>query len=243
MVCMTRALLALVLAAAISSSARAQAPAAPSTPVSPDASPAPPPSAPAEAPPGLAPPAANWTPPPTGYLTPPPPELAPSDPGYRSPTTALTLSLGFTAAGYGLSAWARYRMETENGTQEASTSTAMISTVGAIFALVGPTTGHIYAGKTWNPGLKWRLITLATFTVTGIFFIGAALSETDNDGTVAVLAIGVLASGLGYLGATVYEVATAPSAASEHNRRRSGTTITVAPTLGRAPGLAVVGTF
>ena len=124
----------------------------------------------------------------------------------------------------------------------------MVGTAGSLVALIGPTSGHIYAGKTWNPGLKWRLISLGALTVTGVVFITAAFSSggsegSDNEGTLAVLAIGVIASAAGYLAATVYEIATAPDAARAHNHRSANVIVTIAPVLGREPGLAVIGRF
>lgn len=227
-------------------------PSAPPAPTSPDPTaptPAPTTTPPAPTTPPLvpmgAPPPANWGPPSNGYLVPPQPpsDLRPGDPGYRSPDMALALSLGLTLGGVGLNIWAQARVN--NSVGDPSTATSVIGTVGSVLTLVGPTTGHIYAGRTWNPGLKWRLISVGVFTVTAVFFLSAAIGEHDGggEGSTALLAIGVLASGITYLGATIYEISTAPRAAREHNHRGSGTTITIAPTLGRAPGLAVVGTF
>jgi hypothetical protein len=118
--------------------------------------------------------------------------------------------------------------------------------VGALVGLIGPTTGHIYAGQTWNPGLKWRLISAGALTISVVGFVGAEFPEGDgarNEGAASFFAICLLASAGGYVGSTIYEIATAPGAASRHNRHGSHTSVTVAPMVGRAPGLAVAGTF
>ncbi|HTL34846.1 MAG TPA: hypothetical protein VL326_17075 [Kofleriaceae bacterium] len=171
------------------------------------------------------------------------PDLEPGDPGYRSPGVALGLSLGFTAAGAGLITWGYAEGNGGRSGGPTKSTIGTIKTTGVLVAFVGPTTGHIYAGKTWNRGLKWRLISLGAFAVTGtITLVGSAGSKEVEPVTLA-FAIAAGASATAYLGATVYEVATAPRAARRHNRRGPETTITIAPTLGRDPGLAVLGTF
>lgn len=173
----------------------------------------------------------------------PPPDLAPGDPGYHSPGMALGLSLGFTLAGAGLISFGYLGEADRSGGGLSKSNASLMKTMGGLVAFVGPTTGHIYAGKTWNRGLKWRLITLGAFAVTGtITAVGSAGSKTTEPVTV-VFGVLTLASVAGYLGATTYEIATAPRAAREHNRRPGQPTITVAPTLGEGLGFAVLGTF
>ena len=67
------------------------------------------------------------------------------------------MSLGFTAGGLGLAVLADREQ------------IPALATVGTILFVVGPSTGHTYAGHTWNPGLGARL------GGTGMAFLGALL--------------------------------------------------------------------
>src|SRR5262245_1339169 len=68
----------------------------------------------------------------------------------KSPTTAIGLSLGLTVGGLGAMMLAS---KPDNG----ETFNGALSTAGAVAFLVGPTAGHVYAGKAWNNGLAARL--------------------------------------------------------------------------------------
>lgn len=144
----------------------------------------------------------------------------------KSPDAALGLSLGMTAGGLGLMiAGAKWNEPT-------------ISTTGTIVFLVGPTTGHIYAGHTLNGGLAARAIGV----LAGIAGLGLVLScidecgNNDNGDMGGVLLIG---GGLLYVGGGLYEIATAPEAAHRYNREH-GFEATVVPT---GNGVALVGRF
>jgi len=144
----------------------------------------------------------------------------------KSADAALGLSLGMTAGGLGLMiAGGKWNEPT-------------ISTTGTILFLVGPTTGHIYAGHTLNGGLAARAIGV----VAGIAGLGLVLScfddcGTDNNSDVGgVLLIG---GGLLYVGGGLYEIATAPDAAHRYNREH-GFEATVVPT---GNGIALAGRF
>jgi hypothetical protein len=151
----------------------------------------------------------------------------------KSPSTALALSLGTTVVGYGLAYFG-------NGTNSPA-----VSTTGSVLAFIGPTTGHIYAGQTWNPGLKYRLIGLGVTAVGFVVLIGACppFGGQCNEGLAMVGVAGAVGGAVTYAGATIYEIATAPSAATDYNRKRAGA-ITLAPMIGRQQGgLAVMGRF
>jgi hypothetical protein len=171
-------------------------------------------------------------------------ELLPSEiVEVKSPGTALALSLGVTAGGVALAYLAEDLDHDGNGNADA------LGTLGSIAFFVGPTVGHIYAGNTWNTGLKWRLAGLGVsfgglvfaFSQCGIFE-GCSQSEQDAADVGAAIAIGGV---IMYVGGTIYEIATAGRSAREFNldysRRRLQ--LQIAPMPGRAPGLALAGSF
>jgi hypothetical protein len=155
---------------------------------------------------------------------------------YKNPATAVLLSLGVTAGGIGLI------LVGDSG----SNNGGALATFGAIAMLVGPTVGHTYAGKTWNAGLATRLVGL------GATYVGIYMAITDkcaynscrsNDNADVVLMGGVIT----FIGGSIYEIATAGSAARDYNREHHlDARLTFAPvrsSTGAAPGLALVGRF
>jgi hypothetical protein len=154
----------------------------------------------------------------------------------RSPGIALGLSFGVTAAGVGIIIAST---QTDVGTA--------LGTAGALTFLLGPTTGHWYAGSVANRGLGLRVATGSAAAVSGGVVLLCALGES-GDGGICIVAVGVaVLSAVGYAGATLYEIADAPRAARRHNARH-GLDVQVAPTLvsgdgNRAPGLAIAGRF
>ena len=143
----------------------------------------------------------------------------------KSADAALGLSLGVTAGGLGL-------MIAGGKWNEAA-----LSTTGTILFVVGPTTGHIYAGHTLNGGLAARAIgSLAA--IAGLGFVLSCIDGcSNNNGDVGgVLLIG---GGLLYVGGGLYEIATAPEAANRYNREH-GFEATVVPT---GNGIALAGRF
>ncbi len=156
----------------------------------------------------------------------------------KSPGTALALSLGVTAGGLAL-AWAA---EGASGDQADS-----LATLGSIAFLVGPTVGHIYAGNTWNTGLKWRLASVGVmlggamyaFSQCGLLEDCTAEQNDRADVGVAIAIGGFISFGA----ATVYEVATAGSSAREYNVEYSRRRLQIAPMAGGSPGLSIAGTF
>jgi hypothetical protein len=155
--------------------------------------------------------------------------------GRRSAGVAFALSGGTTLAGFLMLTLAA----DSNDDMQAKL------VVGGLLALtIGPTTGHIYAGDTWNTGLKVRLSGL------GISVLGAAValaacppfSGNCNDGGAAIGGVGFLAGGIMYAGGTIYEIVDAPRAADRYNMKHRAS-IAVVPGAGGKPGMSVVGTF
>lgn len=161
----------------------------------------------------------------------------------KSPSTAIMLSLGITVGGLGLAYLAD---EMDRGTSD---SAGALGTLGGIAFMVGPTTGHIYAGNTWNTGLKWRLGGLGVGLGGIVFalsqcdiFEGCTEDEEDAADVGAAIAVGGV---IMYAGGTIYEIATAGRSAREYNieysRRRLQ--MQIVPMAGRSPGLTLAGTF
>lgn len=143
----------------------------------------------------------------------------------KSPDTALALSLGTTAVGLGLMIEGS---KIDNG---------VLGGLGAVMFFVGPTTGHMYAGDTFNGGLGIRSAGLLS-TVLGLAM--AFCFDGCNQGTQQSVGGAMFYGGaLLYIGGSLYEIGTAPSAAHRYNREH-GLDSTVVPT---GNGLAVVGTF
>lgn len=207
----------LVVLALLGSTAWAQSP------------PAPPSSVPAEAP--------LVGPPPGAYLTPPQMiDLGPGDDGYKSPTTALVLPLALTIGGASMMFVS---------TQYARGESKGLGQVGGfLLTALGPSTGHWYAGKTWNRGLKWRLITFSTIAVTSVPLVLSFGGHTEGDKRFGeVVGAIFLLEAAAYLGATAYEIGTSPRAARHHNHQHGRASIAVAPVIGREPGIAIIGAF
>lgn len=158
---------------------------------------------------------------------------APRD--YTSPRVALALSLGTT-----LSSVAFY-IAADVNYQHA----APLALAGTFALALGPTTGHIYAGDTWNAGLKVRLGGLGaavagfTLAITACPPFGGGCS---NEGLATLGALTFVGGGITYGIGTLYEIATAPAAARASNRARARR-FAVGPVVGHTPGLAVAGMF
>ncbi len=117
--------------------------------------------------------------------------------------------------------------------------------LGLAAAFIGPTTGHIYAGHTWNGGLAVRLVSVAA-VATGIglvfrCFDGCRSSSDKLGADLGGLMLGV--GSLTYVGATLYEIASASDAADRYNREHgSGMTVTAVP-IPHGAGIGVTGRF
>jgi hypothetical protein len=166
--------------------------------------------------------------------TPPtaPPESLPATGSYKNPNTALALSLGGTLATFALIGVGG---ASENG---------VMSSLGSVGLWIAPSFGHWYVGKGWTPGLKWRLAGAGAIAA-GIMWVAVdCIGSSCNDAHPGMfLAVG---GGLSFVGGMVHDVATAPSAAREHNARLEGRfqNVTVRPTFGSGrAGLALSGRF
>lgn len=168
-------------------------------------------------------------------LAAPPAPAPPPTPRYRE-NVALGLSLGGTLASWAALATA-YAVTPDCGNcsevrfqQRASQG---LWAAGLIGVMVGPGFGHWYAGKYVTRGLVIRLVATG-LGVAGLIATFAPGSR-DNDGS----AIGIpIVFGALYLGGTVDDVVQAPRRA----RRRNARAVAVVPTWSRdGAGLALAG--
>jgi hypothetical protein len=165
-----------------------------------------------------------------------PGEAAPtsSDAGPKNPDTALMLSLGGAAASAAM---------VIAGAQGSDNGGLLVA--GLATSLVTPSLGEWYAGKALTAGMGIRAAS-AVVTMVGL---SESLKCLDADGSCQSDASAgyLLAGGLiGYATGTIYDIATAPTAAREYNRRHA---VTVQPSLLRTPwgttsvGVGIGGTF
>src|SRR5262249_12546561 len=152
-------------------------------------------------------------PPPTPVAPLPPPPLPPGS--ELSESTALWLSLGGTAVSWGLVV-ASFKANTNSSF---SGGLGVVAASGTLFA---PSFGHWYAREGFTRGFGLRLL------AGGLAFaaVVVALSECPlfaenchESGVAPVLAIG--AAGL-YVGGTIDDIATAPSAVRSYRQRLHG---------------------
>src|SRR4051812_33236277 len=160
----------------------------------------------------------------TPVIQAPPPPPPPSG-SEKSATTAVLLSLGMTVGGFAVA---------EVG---ANNQIPTLSTVGSIMFMVGPTTGHIYAGHTWNGGLAARLIGVGAGFIGLLLIVPCIEGCSDGNGTAG--AVFLVGGALTYAGGGIYEIATAGEAAHRYNREH-GFEAAVVPT---ANGVALAGRF
>ena len=172
----------------------------------------------AAAQPGMSPPSA----------LPPPTVQPPGEP--VNETTALMLSLGGTAAAWGLFAISA-RGDRPSG------STSRLATIGVLGTLVAPSFGHWYAHELLSRGLGLRVGGVAASLV-GLI-AAAACSECEINEPAVVL---VLTGAALYVVGTLDDIATAPRRARHYNERVQG--LAVAPMVGRdSAGFAITGRF
>jgi hypothetical protein len=159
---------------------------------------------------------------------------ASSDVGPKDPNTALMLSLGGTAASAAL---------VIAGAQGKDGGGLIMA--GLATSLVTPSLGEWYAGKPLTAGMGIRAAS-AVVTVVGLSASLQCLDaagECHTDASAGYLLAGGL---IGYAAGTVYDIATAPSAAREYNRNHA---IRLQPAMLRAPsgsttmGIGIGGSF
>ena len=184
---------------------------------------------------GIAPGGAGAQPSQSPLNTPPaaPAQPEPVSGSYRSPGTALALSLGGTLGSLALVSVAS---TTENDT---------LGMVGSLGFWLAPSFGHWYAGKGWTKGLSWRLAGGGAATVGLMWFAVDCIPGCGNDDAHPglLLAIG---GGVAFFGGVVHDIATAPGAARAHNARLEGRVhdLAVRPTFGGGrAGVALSGRF
>jgi hypothetical protein len=151
----------------------------------------------------------------------------------RSPGAALALSAGTTLAG-GLLTW--------HGASSFGSSADGEVALGLSLVAIGPATGNIYAGDTWNTGFKIRLAAIGGGLV-GVGIVAGSDCFIECRGSRAAASAGetvVIASGLIYIAGSLLEIANAPLAAQRHNE----THVVIAPlAAAHIAGLAIGGTF
>jgi hypothetical protein len=163
-----------------------------------------------------------------------PGEITRSDAGPKNPDSALMLSLGGTAAS---------AVMVIAGAQGGDNGGLLMA--GLASSLVTPSLGEWYAGKPLTAGMGIRGAS-ALVTFAGL---AESLKCLDADGSChSDASAGYLLAGglIGYATGTIYDIATAPSAAREYNRKHA---VTVEPSLLRTPsgttsvGVGIGGTF
>ncbi len=210
--------------------------------------PAPPPPSAYAGPPGAYGGAARWpSAPPAAVAA--PPHANPSD--RKNPATAGWTSGLVTAGGLVLMMVAAGMDTTysydSNGYYQSSNNNGrdLLATVGAIAFVVGPTTGHIYAGHAWNSGLGIRLASVAAMTVGIAQAVAAADHGTaSNNSGEALFILGAIGYGVG----TVAEIGLAPGTARDYNRAHGlDVQLSVIPVRdtrnASTPGIGLVGRF
>ena len=156
--------------------------------------------------------------------------------GGKDENTALLLSLGGTAASVAL--------VVAGANSEGSNGDSLV-TIGLLSSLVTPSFGHWYAGDYFTAGMGMRaggglLAIVGLGQALGCAFAEESDSSCNGDSGAAFMLLGV---GL-YAGGTIYDIATAPSAArrwNEHHLQLSPMMVSSGAHSGMGVGLG--GTF
>ncbi len=164
------------------------------------------------------------------------PVIASCTHGDRSAGTAVALSLGVTVAGVVAVGIGAMKV---NGESPAVGGVLVGVGIGAL--LVSPTVGHIYAGHTWNSGLRLRVIGLAIGIPSSLGAATCLFARCDPAVAVAaaLVALGGVAT---YAVGEIVEIGTIPRAVHRYNAG-----LGIAPIATRdgtlAPGLAFSARF
>jgi hypothetical protein len=171
-----------------------------------------------------------------------PTPLVPAD-DQKSELLAGGLSFGLTAAGFTtLLVTASLAQPDDFGRRLKDKYKLPLYLTSGVLLAVGPTSGHIYAGTTWNRGLAVRLVS-GTIMVLSVGALDDCCSEGDHNGNEGAAVVTVVA-GIVFLGASLYESATAVRDVRRYNARHRSPSIAIAPMLTQdQQGLAVVGRF
>ncbi|HET9990562.1 MAG TPA: hypothetical protein VFQ65_18665 [Kofleriaceae bacterium] len=116
---------------------------------------------------------------------------------------------------------------------------------GLLSSLVTPSLGEWYAGKPLTVGMGVRAASAVLF-IAGVSEALSCLDEYDCHNNTAASGALILGGLAGYAGGTIYDIATAPTAAREFNAKHQ---IHLAPTYMRTPsgnatmGMGIGGTF
>lgn len=173
-------------------------------PLPPDPAPAP-----TYAPPTYPP---TYPPPPHAPLVAPQPYISPADveDGPKSPMAAGLLSFGATV-GVPILAAAMY------GDSDGDHNEDEMLTIMTTSALIGPSIGHLYAGKLITPGLGVRAV--------GYLLTMAAFESSSGEDGLGLAVIGISC----IVGGAIHDIATAGRSAREYNFEHAKRTL--APTL------------
>ena len=151
-------------------------------------------------------------------------------PGYKSPNTAMALSVGLT-----LGSWAAVAVG-GNLLDDSTYLGGTLIAAGLAGAVIGPSTGHLYAGE------RKRALVISSVIAGGLAlaYTGAALSF-GSDGEGGLIYVGLAASA----GAGLYGWIDADDAVDRANLRRARRLrVAVVPmTTPHSAGLSLVGAF
>ena len=165
------------------------------------------------------------------------PSIAPAPPTQPhgeelSETTALSLSLGGTAA-----AWTVLLVGAELDHHGYGSAGAM-EAIGGLGTLLAPSFGHWYAGAAGGRGLGLRAAGIGAALLALAYVVTVCEDECSTGPADGLLVVG---AGL-YLGGTLESIATAPGAARRQNHRFQN--VTIVPMIrGDRGGMAIVGRF
>jgi hypothetical protein len=174
-------------------------------------------------------------------LTPPvpqplPPPAAAHPEAELSEGTALMLSLGGTAAAYGLIV--------AGANANSDSAGEPLVTAGVIGTFFAPSFGHWYAHSFATRGMAIRGLATAGMVVGAMVALSECPLFSEEPCDTSGADILIVASFIAYAAGTVDDIMTAPAKARAYNRRGREPSLAVMPVARRdSGGLALVGTF